>query len=136
MIIKNHWIYIFFLLLSIPNFLLFSQETIQKKSIQAEEFLKMPLDKAFPIISKFNKEEAAELATQIRQIARASYPDIDKFYFLIAHLEEIQAIEKEQKRLESLLWVYALGYLLVFGFIFYVFISQRKLIRELQRNTK
>jgi hypothetical protein len=113
---------------------LYSQDS--RKTPSAEEFLEIPLDKAFPIISQLKKEEAKELITQIRAKARKNNPDIDKLYFLISHLEEIQAVEKEQARLESLIWVYVLGFALFSGFLFYITISQRKAIRELQRNIK
>ncbi|MCC5816010.1 MAG: hypothetical protein JJT78_14760 [Leptospira sp.] len=113
---------------------LYSQDS--RKVPSAEEFLVMSLDKAFPIIAQLKKEEAKELITQIRAKARETNPDIDKLYFLISHLEEIQAVEKEQARLVSLIWVYVLGFALFSGFLFYTTISQRKAIRELQRNIK
>lgn len=111
-------------------------EPTAKNVPTAEEFLNTPMDKAFPMIARLNKEQAKELVTQIRAIARKEYSDIDKVYFLLSHLEEIQAVEKEQARLKSLLWVYALGFLLFSGFLGYIILAQRKAIREFQRNIK
>lgn len=102
----------------------------------AQEFLDMPLDKAFPIISSFTKEESKEMISQIRFIAKVNNPDLDKLYFLISHLEEIQAVQKEQLRLNSLIWVYVLGFGIFSGFLTYLLINQRKTIREIQRNLK
>lgn len=131
---KNNFLFFLLLILSIGIQGLLSQSSRNNPS--AQEFLEMPLDKAFPIISQLKKEEAKELITQIRTIARAKNPDVDKLYFLLSHLEEIQAVEKEQSRLESLIWVYGLAFALFSGFLFYVLLTQRKAIRELQRNTK
>jgi hypothetical protein len=100
----------------------------------AQEFLDMPLDKAFPIIESFTKEESKEMISQIRFLGKKNNPDLDKLYFVLSHLEEIQAVQKEQSRLNSLLWVYVLGFGIFSGFLAYLLISQRKTIREIQRN--
>ncbi|WCL48959.1 hypothetical protein [Leptospira sp. GIMC2001] len=130
-------IYHFLILLILTVFLatgsVFGQESNLPK---AKEFLDMKLDDAYPLIERLNKEDAKELITQIRNEAKKDYSNIDKFYFLISHLEEIQAIEKEQNRLNNLLWVYGLGFILFTGFLGYILHNQRKAIRDIQRSIK
>ncbi len=92
----------------------------------------MDLEKTFPLVEKLNKEDTKELITQLRKEAKESYPKIDHFYFLISHLEEMQAIEKEQARLRSLLWVYGLGLFLFVGFLGFLLIRQRQAIRDIR----
>jgi len=104
----------------------------EKKQYAPDEFLNMNTDRAFEIIAGLNKTEAEELVSGIRQAAKKDYKKIDNFYFLISHLESIKAVEKEQKRLASLNMVYALGFLLFTGFTLYLFLAQRKTIRELK----
>jgi len=97
----------------------------------AKEFLEMDLEKTFPVLEKLNKEETKELITQIRNEAKEKYPKIDHFYFLISHLEEMQAVEKEQARLKSLLWVYGFGLFLFLGFLSFLLVRQRKAIQDI-----
>jgi hypothetical protein len=111
---------------------LFSQT--QPKSLPtAKELLEMELDKTYPIIENLTKEESKELISQIRKEVKSEFKQADQFYFLISHLEEIQAIEKEQARLRSLLWVFGLGFLLFFSFLTYIFFSQRRAIRDINQ---
>jgi hypothetical protein len=105
----------------------------EQKKTSAKELLNMNMDSAYGIIEKMSKEESQEIVTQIRALYREKDPDIDKFYFLISHLEEIQAIEKEQSRLKSLNWVYALGFLLIMGLLVYIWLHQRKIQIQLER---
>ncbi|WP_246052303.1 hypothetical protein [Leptospira idonii] len=117
-----------FLLISFP---VFSQS--QPAPLPSpKEFLEMDLEKTFPLVEKLNKEDTKELITQLRKEAKESYPKIDHFYFLISHLEEMQAIEKEQARLRSLLWVYGLGLFLFVGFLGFLLIRQRQAIRDIR----
>lgn len=102
----------------------------------AQELLDLPLDKAHPLIENLGKEESKELISQIRAIARTNNPDLDKVYFLVSHLEEIQAVEKEQARLASLVWVYGLGFILFSVFLSYLLFEQRKIYRDIQRSAK
>ena len=64
------------------------------------------------------------------------YPNIDKFYLLISHLENIKAIEEEQTRLKSLNLVYGLGLMLILGLLGYILYSQRKTIQNLNQLLK
>ncbi|MBP7284454.1 MAG: hypothetical protein KBA66_22905 [Leptospiraceae bacterium] len=91
---------------------------------------------AFNTIAKLNKTDVAELITQIRGTAKKEYPNIDKFYLLISHLENIKAIEEEQTRLKSLNLVYGLGLMLILGLLGYILYSQRKTIQNLNQLLK
>nr|WP_275067386.1 hypothetical protein [Leptospira levettii] len=99
----------------------------------AEEFLNMDLDKSIRLVESLSKEEAKVLVSDLRLEVKKSYPKVDHFYFLISHLEEIQAIEKEQARLKSLLWVYALAFVLFTGFLGLILLRQRKAIRDINQ---
>lgn len=99
----------------------------------AEEFLKMDLDKSIRFVESLSKEEAKVLVSELRLEVKKSYPKADHFYFLISHLEEIQAIEKEQARLKSLLWVYVLAFVLFTGFLGLILLRQRKAIRDINQ---
>ncbi|TGN06363.1 hypothetical protein [Leptospira bandrabouensis] len=99
----------------------------------ADEFLKMDLDKALPLIESLSKEDSKVLVSELRTEIKKSYPKGDHFYFLISHLEEIQAIEKEQARLRSLLWVYGLAFILFFGFLGFLLLRQRQAIRDINQ---
>lgn len=96
----------------------------------------MQESEAFNAISKLSKEDSAEIITQIRSSARKEYPNIDKFYLVISHLESIKAIEEEQARLRSLNLVYGLALLLVLGLLGYILYSQRKTIQNLNQLLK
>ena len=122
------------IILILLPFLLFSQE--QKRKVTAEELLNMGESQAFNTIAKLNKTDAAELITQIRGTAKKEYPNIDKFYLLISHLENIKAIEEEQTRLKSLNLVYGLGLMLILGLLGYILYSQRKTIQNLSQLLK
>lgn len=127
-------LFVFFFSLTLLSPLsLFSQE---KPKLNAQALLDMKMDTAFASIEGLSKEESKEIVSQMRAIYRDSNPNIDKFYFLISHLEEIQAIEKEQSRLESLNLVYALGFLLFMGLLIYIWWNQRKIQIQLSRISK
>lgn len=123
----------FFAMVLLTQLPLLSQE---KPKISAQALLDMKMDAAFASIEGLSKEESKEIVSQIRAIYRDSNPSIDKFYFLISHLEEIQAIEKEQSRLESLNLVYALGFFLFMGLLVYIWWNQRKIQIQLNRISK
>jgi len=122
-----------FITLTFP-ILLFAQEG--KTKLTANELLQMQESEAFNAISKLSKEDSAEIITQIRSSARKEYPNIDKFYLVISHLESIKAIEEEQARLRSLNLVYGLALLLVLGLLGYILYSQRKTIQNLNQLLK
>lgn len=96
----------------------------------------MDLDKSLPFIERLSKEQTKELITSLRQEVKASYPKIDHFYFLISHLEEVSAVEKEQARLRSLLWVFVLALILFSGFLGFLLLRQRNAIRDINQLTE
>lgn len=120
--------------LFISSSLLFAEEG--KTKLTATELLQMGESQAFQSIGKISKEDSAELITQIRESVRKEYPNIDKFYLLISHLESIKAIEEEQTRLKSLNLVYGLGLILILGLLGYILYSQRKTIQNLNQLLK
>lgn len=121
---------IFLTALFLLNLSLYSEE----KKVTAQEILQMQTDSAFEIIGRLNKTETAALITQIRAEAKKEYKDIDKFYLLISHLEKIQSVDEEQKRLKDLNTVYILALGLFSGLLLYVYFRQRKLIQSLERH--
>lgn len=102
----------------------------------AKEFLNMDLDQSLPFMEGLSKEQTKELITSLRQEAKASYPKIDHFYFLISHLEEVSAIEKEQARLKSLLWVFGLALVLFLGFLGFLLLRQRQALKDIEHMTE
>ena len=104
----------------------------QSNKISVKELFSMEESKSYQIIAKLNKEQTAELITQIRSEYRNDFKELDKFYLLISHLESIKAIEEEQTRLKSLNLVYILGLIMFLGFLFYTILSQKKAIKQLE----
>ncbi|HNF17615.1 MAG TPA: hypothetical protein PK453_28410, partial [Leptospiraceae bacterium] len=104
----------------------------EEKKVTASEIMQMQTDSAFEVIGRLNKTETAALITQIRAEAKKEYKDIDKFYLLISHLEKIQSVDEEQKRLKDLNLVYLLALGLFSGFLLYVYFRQRKMIQSQQ----
>ena len=120
----------FLLILLMTGLSLYSEE----KKVTASEIMQMQTDSAFEVIGRLNKTETAALITQIRAEAKKEYKDIDKFYLLISHLEKIQSVDEEQKRLKDLNLVYLLALGLFSGFLLYVYFRQRKMIQSLERH--
>ncbi|HMV78649.1 MAG TPA: hypothetical protein PL048_08980 [Leptospiraceae bacterium] len=118
------------LILLMTGLSLYSEE----KKVTASEIMQMQTDSAFEVIGRLNKTETAALITQIRAEAKKEYKDIDKFYLLISHLEKIQSVDEEQKRLKDLNLVYLLALGLFSGFLLYVYFRQRKMIQSLERH--
>lgn len=115
-------------------FFSFVQPILAKDTLPTgKELLEMDLEKSIRVIEGLSKEESKILVSEIRSEAKQVYPKADHFYFLISHLEEIQAIEKEQARLRSLLWVYALAFILFLGFVLFLLVRQRMAIRDINR---
>jgi hypothetical protein len=125
--------YIFLLLIILPFLYLHPQE---KSLISAKELLSMDSDKAFELIGRLNKTQTSDLISQIRVYAREEYKEIDKFYLLISHLENIKAIEEEDKKLKDLNLVYFLALTLFSAFIGFSLFSQRKSIQAIQDHLK
>ena len=117
-------------------FFLFFQSQIFSQKISSEDFSKKSLNEFFPLVKSLSKEETKNLIFQIREKERKKYPDIDKFYFLISHLEEIKAVEIEQKRLESLNLVYLLGLVLLLFLLIVIFFKQRREIELINQRLK
>ncbi len=115
---------------------LISQESNSLTSLKAKEILEMDLDQAFEKITKLNKEQTLTLINQIRVEAKKDYPNIEKFYLLISHLEAIKAIEEEEKKLRDLNLVYLLGLILVIVVLLYTIYSQRKALESIRQYTQ
>lgn len=111
---------------------IFGQPKTDTPTFSAHQFLQMQTEEVFPIIERMSRNEAAILVTQIRAEVKKEYPQIDKFYLLISHLESIRAIKEEQKRLKSLHYVYGLALFLFTSVLGYVIFSQRKIIFEMK----
>jgi|GEM_PF-4310762 len=103
-----------------------------QKSLEARELLNSTPDKVLSRIERLSKEETKELISQVRQIAKQEYAGSESFYFLISHLEEMQAIQKEQERLQSVFWVFGLGFLLFGGFVLHLIFRMNRISREIQ----
>lgn len=116
-------------------FLLFSTTVLpeSKRALKVEELFLGDQDAVLSTIEKLSKEESQELVTKVRKEARKDYPQIDRFYFLISHLEEINAIEKEQARLKSVFWVFGLGFLLFSGFVVLLILRINRLSQEVNQ---
>lgn len=116
-------------------FLLFSTTVLpeSKRALKVEELFLGDQDAVLSSIEKLSKEESQELVTKVRKEARKDYPQIDRFYFLISHLEEINAIEKEQARLKSVFWVFGLGFLLFSGFVVLLILRINRLSQEVNQ---
>ncbi|MDX1958721.1 MAG: hypothetical protein SFU98_09120 [Leptospiraceae bacterium] len=110
----------------------FGIQSDSKQKLTPEQLLSMSDDSAKRAIDKLTKQETDELITQIRVAAKKDYPNSDKFYFLISHLERISAITEEQARLEALNSVYLFGLVSLTSFLGYLLFSQRKLIRSIE----
>lgn len=113
-----------------------AQELNFSTSLKAKEILEMNLDQAFESIAKLNKEQTLTLINQIRVEAKKDYPNIEKFYLLISHLEAIKAIEEEEKKLRDLNLVYLLGLILLIGVLLYTIYSQRKALESIRQYTQ
>ncbi|MBE7412720.1 MAG: hypothetical protein L6Q54_02130 [Leptospiraceae bacterium] len=119
--------------------ILFFQNSVfseSKKKLDYREFLNLSESDIYPVVSKLSKEEAATLISEIRKDARKSYPNIDKFYLLISHLESIKAISEEESRLKSLNLVYLLALVLFVVLLGFVLFRQRSYIKEVNQYLK
>ena len=121
-------------ILSVLFFFFFSFSVdSQSRKPDVQELMQMDLDSAFGYIHKLSKTETDALITQFRVEARKDYKDIDKFYLLISHLENIKAIEEEHKKLKDLNMVYLLGLFLILGLTGYLLYSQRKILESIRQ---
>lgn len=111
----------------------FTLSAENKKISSANELLQISLDEAFQRIKTLNKEETKILIDQIRVEARKEYPNIEKFYLLISHLETIRAIEEEKSHLRDLHLVYVLGLVLFVSLLLYTLYSQKKALEKIRQ---
>ncbi|MCB1307651.1 MAG: hypothetical protein KDK30_05715 [Leptospiraceae bacterium] len=107
-------------------------ETTEVDLSHAREILQMSKNDAKAEIAKLNAEEAAALASQILKVARDRNPDIDHLYYVVAQLNQIEATEKAQRRLNYLLWVILLLMTLFCAFVIYVIIDQRITLKKMR----
>ncbi len=94
----------------------------------ARELLNLPPSKMLEAIEGLPSSDAGVISSHIRNILRSSNPDLDRSYFLLRHLERLQATDLAQKRLNSLLSVIFLSLSVFMSFMVYVFFDQRKSI--------
>ncbi|MCX7997473.1 MAG: hypothetical protein N3A69_00790 [Leptospiraceae bacterium] len=111
----------------------FTLSAQEKKVLSADELFRISLDEAFQYVKKLNKEEAKVLIDQIRVEAKKDYPNIEKFYLLISHLETIRAIEEEKSHLRDLHLVYFLGLVLFVSLLLYTLYSQKKALEKIKQ---
>lgn len=107
-------------------------ETTEVDLSHAREILQMSKNDAKAEIAKLNAEEAAALASQILKVGRDKNPDIDHLYYVVAQLNQIEATEKAQRRLNYLLWVILLLMTLFCAFVIYVIIDQRMTLKKMR----
>ena len=143
------WLRDFFLTLILLIFLsgLYGQERdlTQEENIglgpgpgieESRKLLSLPPQAAIAAIKNLSAAMATIRVSQIRHLVRKHNPDIDRVYLILRHLEELRATALAQKRLNNLLWVIALCFSLFSSFLFYVYISQRRALREVEAITK
>lgn len=111
----------------------FTLSAQEKKVLSVDELFQISLDEAFQYVKKLNKEEAKVLIDQIRVEAKKDYPNIEKFYLLISHLETIRAIEEEKAHLRDLHLVYFLGLVLFVSLLLYTLYSQKKALEKIKQ---
>lgn len=99
---------------------------------RARSFLALEEAKLKEEIEKLNVDEAIELSTQIRYLARPTNPQIDRLAVVLQHLETLRATDLAQRRLDQLLLVLGCVLVLFAVFLIYVVVDQRRTVRELQ----
>lgn len=100
---------------------------------QARELLAMTELEAGAAIQRMSKTEAAEASSNILNQVRPKFKQADHLQYLLKHLAQIEATEREQKRLNNLLLVIFLTVALLAGFFIYVLLDQRKWMAQLAR---
>ena len=103
---------------------------------ESRKLLALPPQKAITAIKKMSVSEAVVRISQIRHLVRKDNPDIDRIYLILRHLEELRAADLAQKRLNNLLWVIALCFLLFSSFLFYIYIDQKRSLRDIESISK
>lgn len=111
-----------------------SAETEKERAArQAKELLAMTETEAKATIEKMSRGEAAEASSNILNQVRPRFKQADHVAYLLQHLAQIQATEREQKRLNNLLLVIFLTVALLAGFFIYVLLDQRRWMAQLSR---
>lgn len=110
---------------------LFAQTEFEDSRALAQKLLDTPIDQSKEIIEKLSEEEAASVISQLRFMTRDRNPDLDKFVYLIEHLETIRATSLAQERLNKLLLVIAATTVLLAAFLGYTVYDQRRILRAL-----
>ncbi len=111
----------------------FAQTTEAEPDLaRAREFLALDEARLKTEVEKLNVDEAIELSTQIRFLARPQNPQIDRLAVVLQHLETLRATDLAQRRLDQLLLVLACVLALFAVFLMYVVIDQRRTVRALQ----
>lgn len=99
---------------------------------RARSFLALDEAQLKTEVEKLNVDEAIELSTQIRYLARPQNPQIDRLAVVLQHLETLRATDLAQRRLDQLLLVLACVLTLFAAFLIYVIVDQRRTLRALQ----
>ncbi|MBL8021531.1 MAG: hypothetical protein JNM27_17810 [Leptospirales bacterium] len=111
-----------------------SAETEKERAArQAKELLAMTETEAKATIEKMSRGEAAEASSNILNQVRPRFKQADHVAYLLQHLAQIQATEREQKRLNNLLLVIFLTVALLAGFFIYVLLDQRRWMKQLSQ---
>lgn len=101
--------------------------------IGMQNLMQLSDKEALLAIEKLKPQTARELLSQIRHAYRKNNPQLDKLYYLLKHLERLQATSLAQKRLKNLLWVIGLTWLIFSIFFAYIMIDQKRIGRKFQK---
>ncbi len=96
---------------------------------EAQALLDLPLAEVSEKLKLMDAKESARMLSQVRYLARAKNPDLDRLYLIIRHLEGRQADALSEERLVKLLLVIFFTLLLFCCFLVYILLDQQKAIR-------
>jgi len=82
-------------------------------------------------IQGMSRSEAEAAKSNVLNLVRPRFKEADRVSYLIEHLAQMSATEREQRRLNNLLLVIILTLVLFAAFIAWVLFDQRRLIRIL-----
>ncbi|MCE9597746.1 MAG: hypothetical protein K8S54_07250 [Spirochaetia bacterium] len=120
-------------LLTLSAHSLFAESEKDRAARQARELLAMSQEEAGAAIQRMSSDEAAEAVSNILNQVRPRFKQADHIHYLLRHLAQIEATEREQKRLNNLLLVIFLTVALLAGFFIYILFDQRKWMAQLAK---
>lgn len=121
------------LLFLIPTLLHANPQERDAALEQARQFLLLSPAAQKDFSQKLSAAEAEALKSQIIALRKQRNPDIVALDYVLTQLATLSALDVAQTRLNSLLWVIALTFTLLSGFLFFLYMDQRKLARSLLR---